>query len=49
MPQKIYLVDTSILENIIFKEEIQSSEKINLDNALDKSNLRDVLKNFPNG
>ena len=49
IPQNIYLVDTSILENIIFKEEIQSSEKINLDNALDRSNLKDVLKNFPNG
>ena len=49
VPQKIYLVDTSILENIIFKEKIDANEKLILDSALEKSNLNNVLKNFPDG
>ena len=37
VPQKIYLVDTSILENIIFKNKIEPLEKSILNSALEKS------------
>ena len=49
VPQKIYLVDTSILENIIFKNKIELLEKSILNRALEKSNLDSVLDNFPDG
>tara|TARA_B110000483_G_scaffold203343_1_gene245566 strand:+ start:928 stop:2649 length:1722 start_codon:yes stop_codon:yes gene_type:complete len=51
IPQKIYLIDGSILENIIFNDihSNDSKNKNKLENAIIFSGLDQVLQNLPNG
>ena len=49
IPQKIFLTDSSILENITFKENLDKIDKEFLEEVLEKSTLNEVINNLPDG
>ena len=49
IPQKIYLIDSSISENITFKNSLNDSEKIRLEECLKLSDFEKMISEFKNG
>tara|TARA_A100001015_G_scaffold306496_1_gene400872 strand:- start:1119 stop:2819 length:1701 start_codon:yes stop_codon:yes gene_type:complete len=49
MPQKIFLTDCSILENITFKENYENIDQKFLNEILKKSTLKEIIDNLPDG
>lgn len=47
LPQKVYLKDTTILENIIFDKNISDQKK--LDDVFIKAGIKEMLQNLPDG
>lgn len=49
MPQKIFLTDSSVLENITFKENYENIDQKFLNEILEKSTVKEIIDNLPDG
>ena len=49
MPQKIFLTDSSVLENITFKENYENIDQKFLNEILKKSTVKEIIDNLPDG
>ena len=49
VPQKIYLSDDSILQNIAFGSDIENIDRIKIQEIIRKVKLEDLIMSLPNG
>ena len=49
IPQKIFLTDSSVLENITFKENYENIDQKFLNEILEKSTVKEIIDNLPDG